>query len=104
MVLTLDANLISAVLAFVLSFCIERIPTFKDWWAAFQSKELAIAVAAVVVAAALVGLSFAGAPIVGIPTPFIWDGLFSVLGMLVSFLMASQTAYMLQAGKLKRKQ
>ena len=104
MVLKLDGNLISAVIAFILSFCVERIPKFKDWWANFQSKEITIAGAAVVVTAVMVGLSYAGAPIEGVPQPFIWDGLFSVLGMLVSFLVASQTAYMLQAGKLERKQ
>jgi len=100
----LDANLLSGVIAFILSFCIERIPTFKSWWEEFEGKELTIAITGMVVTGLVVGLYFLGAPIEGINEPFIWEGLFGVLKVLGSFLIASQTAYMLQVGKLQRKQ
>ena len=104
MEVTFTALLISSIVGFVLSFLVENIPTFAAAWSAFKYKGLAVAGSGLVVCIALVILSYVGAPVVGVPQPFIWDGLWTVLGVYLAYLMASQTAYQLQAGNLRRKQ
>lgn len=99
-----SGQLIAAVVGFVLSFLVENVPGFSDLWAAYRYKGLSIVAAGLAVVAAMVGLSYAGAPIAGIPRPFIWDGLWTALGAFISYMFATQTAYVLQAGSLRRKQ
>jgi len=104
MEVTLTALLISSVVGFVLSFLVENIPSFAARWNAFEFKGLAVAGSGLAVCIALVILSYAGAPVVGVPKPLVWDGLSTALGVFVAYLMATQTAYQLQAGNLRRKQ
>jgi len=104
MEVTFTALLIASIVGFVLSFLVENIPSFAAAWAAFKYKGLAVAASGLVVCVALVILSYVGAPVVGIPKPFIWSGLWTVMGVYVAYLMATQTAYQLQAGNLRRKQ
>ena len=101
---TFSALVIVSVVGFVLSFLVENVPNFAAWWAKFSYKGLAVAGAGLVVTAAFVGLGYAGAPVEGIPRPFIWAGLWTASGIYIAFLLASQTAYTLQAGNLRRKQ
>ena len=104
MEITFTALLIRSIVGFVLSFLVENIPSFAAKWAAFKYKGLAVAGSGLVVCIALVILSYVGAPVIGVPKPFIWDGLWTVLGVYVAYLMATQTAYQLQAGNLRRRQ
>ena len=104
MEVTLTALLISSVVGFVLSFLVENIPSFAAKWNAFAYKGLAVAGSGLAVCIALVILSYAGAPVVGVNKPFIWDGLWTTAGVYIAYLMATQTAYQLQAGNLRRKQ
>jgi hypothetical protein len=100
--LTLSTSLVSSVVAFILSFLVERVPGFAERWAASNYKALIVAGAGLVVTVALVGLGYAGAPIGDLPRPFIWDGLFASVNVFVAFLVSSQTAYALQSSKLPR--
>ena len=101
----MTSELIAAVVGFILSFLVESVPGFKELWADFKYKALTIAGAGVLVIAAVVGLSYAGAPIVPeVPKPFVWTGLWASLQALIAYLLATQTAYLLQASSLKRKQ
>ena len=104
MEVTFSALLISSVVAFILSFLVENIPSFSGWWNTFKYKGLAVAGSGLVVCVVLIILSYVGAPVVGVPKPFIWDGLWTSLGIYIAYLMASQTAYQLQSGNLRRKQ
>ena len=104
MEVTFTAIAISSVVGFVLSFLVENVPSFSKWWNAFVYKGLAVAGSGLLVTAAFVILGYVGAPIVGVPRPFIWDGLWTALGVYIAYLMASQTAYQLQSGNLRRKQ
>ena len=104
MEVTLTALLISSVVGIVLSFLVENIPAFAAKWNGFEYKGLAVAGSGLIVDAALVILSYVGAPVVGVPMPFVWDGLWTAVGVFITYLMATQTAYQLQAGNLRRKQ
>ena len=104
MEVTFTAIAISSVVAFVLSFLVENVPSFSKWWNAFVYKGLAVAGSGLLVTIAFVILGYVGAPIVGVPRPFIWSGLWTALGVYIAYLMASQTAYQLQSGNLRRKQ
>ena len=104
MEVTFTALLISSIVGFVLSFLVENIPSFAAKWAEFKYKGLAVAGSGLVVCVALIILSYEGAPVIGVPKPFIWDGLSTALGVFVAYLMATQTAYQLQSGNLRRKQ
>lgn len=104
MEVTFTALLISSIVGFLLSFLVENIPSFAAAWSAFKYKGLTVAGSGLVVCIALVILSYAGAPVVGVPKPFIWDGLWTTAGVYLAYLMASQTAYQLQAGNLRRNQ
>ena len=104
MEVTFTAIAISAVVGFVLSFLVENIPSFSIWWNAFKYKGLAVAGAGLLVTIAFVVLGYIGAPVVGVPRPFIWDGLWTSIGVYIAFLTSSQTAYQLQSGNLRRKQ
>lgn len=99
-----NAQSISAVVGFLLSFLVESVPGFKDLWNEFKYKELAVVVSGLLVTAAMVGLSYGGAPIMGVPKPFIWDGLWASLTAFIAYLVTTQSAYVLQADTLKRKQ
>jgi len=101
---TFTALVIASIVGFFLSFLVENIPAFSAWWNKFIYKGLAVAGSGLVVCVALVILSYAGAPVAGVPTPFIWDGLWTVIGVYIAYLIATQTAYQLQAGNLRRKQ
>jgi len=101
---TFTAIAISSVVGFILSFLVENVPSFSKWWNEFVYKGLAVAGSGLLVTAAFVILGYAGAPIAGVPKPFIWDGLWATVGVYISYLMASQTAYQLQSGNLRRKQ
>jgi hypothetical protein len=104
MEVTFSALLISSIVGIILSFLVENVPGFAEKWDRYAYKGLTIAGAGVVVTVALVLLSYAGAPVGNVPQPFIWDGLWTALGVFVAYLMATQTAYQLQAGNLRRKQ
>ena len=104
MEVTFTAIAISSVVGFILSFLVENVPSFSKWWNEFVYKGLAVAGSGLLVTAAFVILGYAGAPIAGVPKPFIWDGLWATVGVYISYLMASQTAYQLQSGNLRRKQ
>ena len=104
MEVTFTAITISSVVAFILSFLVENIPTFSDLWNSFKFKGLAVAGSGLLVTIAFIILGYVGAPVVGVPKPFIWDGLWTSMGVYISYLMASQTAYQLQAGNIRRKQ
>ena len=104
MEVTFTALLISSIVGFILSFLVENIPAFAPAWSEFKYKGLAVAGSGLAVCIALVILSYAGAPVVGVPRPFIWEGLWTTAGVYLAYLMASQTAYQLQAGNLRRKQ
>jgi len=101
---TFTALVIASIVGFVLSFLVENIPSFAAKWNTFAYKGLAIAGSGLAVCIALVILGYAGAPVAGVPTPFIWDGLWTAIGVYIAYLMATQTAYQLQAGNLRRKQ
>ena len=104
MEITLTALLISSIVGFILSYLVENIPAFSEWWNEFKYKGVAVSVSGLIVCIVLVILSYAGAPVVGIPRPFIWDGLWTTLGVLIAYLTSTQTAYQLQSGNLRRKQ
>ena len=104
MEVTFTAIAISSVVGFILSFLVENVPSFSKWWNDFVYKGLAVAGSGLLVTTAFVILGYAGAPIVGVPRPFVWDGLWTSLGVYIAYLMASQTAYQLQSGNLRRKQ
>ena len=101
---TFSALVISSVVGFLLSFLVENVPKFAGWWNAFGYKGLGVAGAGLAVTAGFVGLGYAGAPVAGVPEPFIWDGLWTSGGVYIAFLLASQAAYQLQAGSLRRNQ
>jgi uncharacterized protein YacL len=101
--ITMSAELISAIVAFVLSFLVEKVTGFKDWWAKFKHKELMVAGMGIVVVIVLIVLEYFGAPIGGVPEPFIWEGLFAAISMWIAFIVASQSAYMIQKDNLPRK-
>jgi hypothetical protein len=102
MSVTFSTSVVSSVVGFLLSILVENVPGFVKWWTACAYKVLIIAGAGLVVTAALVGLGYAGAPIVGVPKPFIWDGLVAASGVWISFVLSTQAAYQLQAGKVAR--
>ena len=104
MEVTFTALVISSIVGFVLSFLVENVPSFASRWNEFRFKGLAVAGSGLVVCVALVLLSYGGAPVAGIPRPFIWDGLWTVVGVYITYLMSTQTAYQLQAGNIRRKQ
>lgn len=104
MEVTFTALVVASVVGFVLSFLVENIPGFSDKWAAFKLKGLIVAGSGLIVTVGFVLLGYAGAPIVGVPKPFIWDGLWTAGGVYIAYLLATQTAYQLQAGNLRRKQ
>ena len=104
MEVTFSGLLIASIVGMVLSFLVENVPAFAKRWNDFEYKGLTVAGSGLVVCIVLVILSYAGAPVVGIPKPFIWDGLWAAIGVYVVYLMATQTAYQLQAGNIRRKQ
>ena len=98
------ALVISAVVGFVLSFLIENVKPFAAKWNEFEHKGLAVAGSGLIVTIAFVVLGYVGAPIEGVPRPFIWAGLSTSIGVYITYLMATQCMYQLQAGNLRRKQ
>lgn len=98
------AQNVAAVVGFILSFLVESIPGFNEFWSAFSYKRLAVVASGLFVTAAMIGLAYAGAPIAGVPKPFIWDGLWSGIATLVAYIVATQAAYVIQADKLARNQ
>ena len=104
MEVTFTGIVIASVVGFILSFLVENVPSFSGWWNGFKYKGLTVAGSGLIVTTSFVLLGYAGAPIEGVPSPFIWDGLWAALGVYIAYLMATQTAYQLQAGNIRRKQ
>jgi len=102
--LELTADGISALVAFGLAWAIEYIPGFSGFWERFEYKRTAIAGFGLAAAFALLGLDYAGAVSIGIPKPFVWSGLISVLRAWLAFSGAAQLTYSAMAAKLPRKQ
>jgi len=101
--LVLSAEFISGIFGFILSFLVEKVPGVREWWAATEWKEVAVAVSGLVLVGVLVGLYFAGAPVAGIQEPFIWNGLIQCFMVWGSFVVMSQSAYLLQKDNLERR-
>ena len=102
MSISFSTSVVSSIFGFLLSFLVEHVPAFVKWWSACAYKVLVIAGAGLVITAALVGLGYAGAPIVGVPSPFIWDGLTAAFGVWISFVLSSQAAYTMQSERVTR--
>lgn len=99
--LNLNSSVLSAIVAGILSYGIEKWPTAKRWWEGIEAKEPVIYLAGLAIALALLGLRYAGAPIGGVEMEFGWEAIFYTMGQWVSFVLASQATYVLQGGKDK---
>lgn len=99
--LNLNSSVLSAIVAGILSYGIEKWPVAKRWWDKVEAKEPVIYLAGLAIALALLGLRYAGAPIGGVEMEFGWNAIFYTVGQWISFVLASQATYVLQGGKEK---